>query len=287
MGPMKSDDYDLEAIARQFGTPLFVFSGDAIRERVHEFCAAFGTEWPRFELMPSLKACPILGIRALLSELDCGCDVFGPGEFEGALRANVPPSRISLNGSIKDEAIIRMDLRETLVEEGYDVVGETGRGDEAVQLVRDLSPDLAILDVKMPGMDGLEVAAILTAEKLCGVLMLTAFSQREVVEQARDAGALAFLVKPFQRSDLVPAIEVAFGRFRELRDLTGEIDSLGEQLESRKIIDRAKSILMNQRGLSEQDAYALLRSSAMNQGRKIVDVAQALITASDLLGGGL
>ena len=140
----------------------------------------------------------------------------------------------------EDEAIIRMDLRETLVEEGYDVVGETGRGDEAVQLVRDLSPDLAILDVKMPGMDGLEVAAILTAEKLCGVLMLTAFSQREVVEQARDAGALAFLVKPFQRSDLFPAIEVAIGRFRELRDLTGEIDSLGEQLESRKIIDRAK-----------------------------------------------
>lgn len=107
MGPLKTDDYDLEAIARQFGTPLFVFSGDAIRERVHEFRAAFGTEWPRFELMPSLKACPILGIRALLSELDCGCDVFGPGEFEGALRANVPPSRISLNGSIKDEEIIR------------------------------------------------------------------------------------------------------------------------------------------------------------------------------------
>ncbi|MGB1335499.1 MAG: diaminopimelate decarboxylase family protein [Luminiphilus sp.] len=107
MGPMKSDDYDLEAIARQFGTPLFVFSGDAIRERVREFRAAFGAEWPRFELMPSLKACPILGIRALLSELDCGCDVFGPGEFEGALRANVPPSSISLNGSIKDEAIIR------------------------------------------------------------------------------------------------------------------------------------------------------------------------------------
>ena len=140
----------------------------------------------------------------------------------------------------EDEAIIRMDLRETLVEEGYEVVGETGRGDEAVQLVRDLTPDLALLDVKMPGMDGLEVAAVLTAEKLCGVLMLTAFSQREVVEQARDAGALAFLVKPFQRSDLVPAIEVAIGRFRELRDLTGEIDALGEQLESRKIVDRAK-----------------------------------------------
>ena len=140
----------------------------------------------------------------------------------------------------EDEAIIRMDLRETLEEEGYDVVGETGRGDEAVELVRTLQPDLAVLDVKMPGMDGLEAAGIITDEKLCGVLILTAFSQREVIEQARDAGALAYLVKPFQKSDLVPAIEVAIGRFRELRNLTGEIDALGEQLEARKTIDRAK-----------------------------------------------
>ena len=117
----------------------------------------------------------------------------------------------------EDEAIIRMDLRETLEEEGYEVVGETGRGDEAVELVRALQPDLAILDVKMPGMDGLEAAGIITGEKMCGVLILTAFSQREVIEQARDAGALAYLVKPFQKSDLIPAIEVAIGRFRELR----------------------------------------------------------------------
>ena len=109
----------------------------------------------------------------------------------------------------EDEAIIRMDLRETLEEEGYEVVGETGRGDEVVDLVRNLQPDLAVLDVKMPGADGLSAAATITEEKLCAVLMLTAFSQREVIEQARDAGALAFLVKPFQRSDLVPAIEVA------------------------------------------------------------------------------
>ena len=125
----------------------------------------------------------------------------------------------------EDEAIIRMDLRETLEEEGYEVVGETGRGDQAVDLVRELLPDLAILDVKMPGLDGLEVARIVNAEKLCGVLILTAFSQREIVEDARDAGALAYLVKPFQKSDLVPAIEVAIGRFRELRALTGEIDA--------------------------------------------------------------
>ena len=131
----------------------------------------------------------------------------------------------------EDEAIIRMDLRETLEEEGYEVIGETGRGDQAIELVRGLQPDLAILDIKMPGMDGLEAARIINGEKICGVLMLTAFSQREVVEQARDAGALAFLVKPFQKSDLIPAIEVAMGRFRELRSLTGEIDALGEQLE--------------------------------------------------------
>jgi len=180
----------------------------------------------------------------------------------------------------EDEAIIRMDLRETLVEEGYEVVGETGRGDEAVQLVRDLTPDLAILDVKMPGMDGLEVAAVLTAEKLCGVLMLTAFSQREVVEQARDAGALAFLVKPFQRSDLVPAIEVAIGRFRELRDLTGEIDALGEQLESRKIVDRAKGVLIDRFGLSEGDAFAFIQRPAMTRRTRMRDVADEVLAGT-------
>lgn len=180
----------------------------------------------------------------------------------------------------EDEAIIRMDLRETLVEEGYEVVGETGRGDEVVQLVRDLQPDLAILDVKMPGMDGLEAAGVITAEKICGVLMLTAFSQREVIEQARDAGALAFLVKPFQRSDLVPAIEVAIGRFRELRDLTGEIDSLGEQLESRKLVDRAKGILIDKCGMSEADAFSFIQRSAMSGRTRMRDVAEGVIDGS-------
>jgi AmiR/NasT family two-component response regulator len=180
----------------------------------------------------------------------------------------------------EDEAIIRMDLRETLVEEGYDVVGETGRGDEVVQLVRDLQPDLAILDVKMPGMDGLEAAGVITKEKLCGVLMLTAFSQREVIEQARDAGALAFLVKPFQRSDLVPAIEVAIGRFRELRDLTGEIDSLGEQLEARKLVDRAKGILIDTCGLSESDAFSFIQRTAMSGRSRMRDVAESIIDGS-------
>jgi AmiR/NasT family two-component response regulator len=177
----------------------------------------------------------------------------------------------------EDEAIIRMDLRETLEEEGYEVVGETGNGDEAIELVRDLLPDLAILDVKMPGKDGLEVARLITNEKICGVLILTAFSQREIIEDARDAGALAYLVKPFQRSDLVPAIEVAIGRFRELRSLTGEIDALGEQLEARKLIERAKGLLMDERGMSEQEAFAFIQRRAMSERSKMRAVAERVI----------
>jgi response regulator NasT len=150
----------------------------------------------------------------------------------------------------EDEAIIRLDLKETLEEEGYDVVGETGRGDKAVELVRELRPDIAILDIKMPGMDGIEAARHITKDRICGVLVLTAFSQREVIEEARDAGALAYLVKPFQKTDLIPAIEVAIGRFREMQALNGEVDALEEQLEARKSIDRAKGILRDTHALT-------------------------------------
>jgi two-component system, response regulator PdtaR len=177
----------------------------------------------------------------------------------------------------EDEAIIRMDLRETLEEEGYVVVGETGRGDRAVELVRELQPDLAILDVKMPGIDGLEAAGVITAEKLCGVLILTAFSQREVIEQARDAGALAYLVKPFQKSDLIPAIEVAIGRFRELRNLTGEIDALGEQLEARKLIDRAKGLLIDECDMKESEAFTFIQRTAMSERTRMRDVADRIL----------
>ena len=180
----------------------------------------------------------------------------------------------------EDEAIIRMDLRETLEEEGYEVIGETGRGDQAVELVRGLQPDLAILDIKMPGLDGLEAARIINGEKICGVLMLTAFSQREVVEQARDAGALAFLVKPFQKSDLIPAIEVAMGRFRELRSLTGEIDALGEQLESRKVVDRAKGVLIHDAGMTEGDAFSFIQRTAMSERTRMRDVADRILDGS-------
>jgi AmiR/NasT family two-component response regulator len=180
----------------------------------------------------------------------------------------------------EDEAIIRLDLRETLEEEGYDVVGETGRGDEAVTLVRELRPDLAILDIKMPGMDGLEAARVITAERICGVLMLTAFSQREVIEEARDAGALAYLVKPYQKSDLIPAIEVAIGRFREMQHLTGEVDGLVEQLESRKIIDRAKGLLIDECGMKEGEAFTFIQRTAMSERSRMREVAERVLAGT-------
>ena len=180
----------------------------------------------------------------------------------------------------EDEAIIRLDLRETLEEEGYEVVGECGRGDRAVELVRELRPDLAILDIKMPHMDGLEAARIIGGERICGVLMLTAFSQREVVEDARDAGALAYLVKPYQKSDLIPAIEVAIGRFRELQQLSGEVDSLGEQLEARKSIDRAKGVLIDECGLKESEAFTFIQRTAMSERSRMRDVAERVISGS-------
>ena len=180
----------------------------------------------------------------------------------------------------EDEAIIRLDLRETLEEEGYEVVGETGRGDKAVELTRELRPDLAILDIKMPHMDGLEAARIISGERICGVLMLTAFSQREVVEDARDSGALAYLVKPYQKSDLTPAIEVAIGRFRELQQLSGEVDALGEQLEARKVIDRAKGVLIDQHGMKEHDAFTFIQRTAMSERSRMRDVADRILAGT-------
>jgi response regulator NasT len=178
----------------------------------------------------------------------------------------------------EDEAIIRLDLKETLEEEGYIVVGETGRGDKAVDLVREHKPDLAILDIKMPGMDGLEAARLITKDRICGVLVLTAFSQREIIEEARDAGALAYLVKPFQKSDLIPAIEVAIGRFREMQALNGEVEVLGEQLEARKSIDRAKGILIDHFKMSEADSYGFIQRGAMNHRTTMKAVADMVVS---------
>lgn len=178
----------------------------------------------------------------------------------------------------EDEAIIRLDLRETLEEEGYQVVGEAGRGDQALKLIRELQPDLAILDVKMPGMDGLEVARQVGDERICGVLVLTAFSQREIIEQARDAGALAFLVKPYQKSDLIPAMEMAIARFRELQALSEQNDVLEEKLEARKIIDRAKGRLIDEFAMKEQEAFAFIQQTAMTERSRMRDVAEKILS---------
>jgi two-component system, response regulator PdtaR len=177
----------------------------------------------------------------------------------------------------EDEAIIRLDLKETLEEEGYEVVGQTGRGDEAVKLVADLQPDLAILDVKMPGMDGLEAAGQISAGKQAAVLILTAFSQRDLIEKARDAGALAYLVKPFQKSELIPAVEVALGRFQEMKALQDQNLSLAEQLETRKLVDRAKGTLMDKHALSEADAFRFVQKTAMDTRSTLKSVAQDVI----------
>ena len=177
----------------------------------------------------------------------------------------------------EDEAIIRLDLRETLQEEGYEVVGDVGRGDQAVEMVVSLKPDVAIFDIKMPGMSGLEAAKIVSDKKICPVVMLTAFSQREIIEQARDAGALAYLVKPFQKTDLVPAIELAIARFAELKSLSGEVAALGAQLEIRKLIDRAKGVLIDKHQMSESEAFSFIQSMAMSQRMKMGDIAEQII----------
>jgi two-component system, response regulator PdtaR len=177
----------------------------------------------------------------------------------------------------EDEAIIRLDLKETLEEEGYNVVGETGRGDQALALIRDLRPDLAILDIKMPGADGLSVARAVTEERLCATLMLTAFSQRDLIEQARDAGALAYLVKPFQKMDLIPAIELAIGRFAEVKALAAEVSNLGERLEARKMIDRAKGRLMDDHAMKEHEAFTYIQRQAMSSRTSMRSVAEQVI----------
>ncbi|HEX4531098.1 MAG TPA: response regulator [Acidimicrobiia bacterium] len=187
------------------------------------------------------------------------------------------PSRPTRVVIAEDEAIIRLDLKELLQEEGYDVVGETGRGDEAIELVRDLRPDLVILDIKMPGLDGLSAARHVASERLAAVLMVTAFSQRELVEQARDAGALAYLVKPFQKSDLIPAIEVALGRFAELSALERDVEDLQSRLEARKTIDRAKGRLMDDHSMAEQDAWRFLQQQAMANRVKIDEIARRVV----------
>jgi response regulator NasT len=182
----------------------------------------------------------------------------------------------------EDEAIIRLDLRESLKLEGYEVVGETGRGDEAVELVRSLKPDVAILDIKMPGLTGIEAAKKISDERLAAVLILTAFSQRELIYEASEAGALAYLVKPFQRSELVPAIELASARFTEMNTLKDQVRSLKEGLDSRKLIDRAKGWLMDESEMGENEAYRYLQTQAMEKRTTIRKIAELVIKNSGI-----
>jgi response regulator NasT len=178
----------------------------------------------------------------------------------------------------EDEAIIRLDLKETLEDEGYEVVGDTGRGDHAVQLVGELNPDVVILDVKMPGLDGIEAARRIAASHDTAVVILTAFSQRELIDRAIEAGALAYLVKPFSRSELVPALEIARTRHREMRALTDQARTMAERLEARKLLDRAKGILIDEAGLTERDAFRFIQTTAMSGRQTMADVARAVLS---------
>jgi response regulator NasT len=177
----------------------------------------------------------------------------------------------------EDEALIRLDLKEMLEEEGYTVVGEAGDGRRAVELAREHRPDLVILDVKMPVLDGISAAETIAAESIAPVLMLTAFSQRELVERARDAGAMAYLVKPFGKSDVVPAIEMAVSRFTELKTLEKEVADLTQRLETRKLVDRAKSVLQTQYGLTEPAAFRWIQKTSMDRRMSMQQVAEAVI----------
>jgi AmiR/NasT family two-component response regulator len=177
----------------------------------------------------------------------------------------------------EDEALIRLDLVEMLREEGYEVVGEAGDGEEAVKLASELKPDLVILDVKMPKLDGIEAAAKITGDRIAPVVILTAFSHRDLVERAREAGTMAYLVKPFAKRDLVPAIELAVSRFSELQALEAEVAGLNERLETRKLIDRAKGLLMTHQGLTEPDAFRWIQRTAMDRRTTMKAIAQAVI----------
>jgi two-component system, response regulator PdtaR len=177
----------------------------------------------------------------------------------------------------EDEALIRMDLVEMLAECGYEVVGEAGDGEAAVELARDLRPDLVVLDVKMPVLDGISAAERITGERLAPVLMLTAFSQRELVERARDAGAMAYLVKPFQKADLMPAIEVAIARHEQMAALEAEVADLSNRLETRKLVDRAKSLLIERQGMTEAQAFRWIQKMAMDQRSSMRVVADAVL----------
>jgi two-component system, response regulator PdtaR len=200
--------------------------------------------------------------------------VNGSPGLAGAPAASPGGARVVI---AEDEALIRMDLAEMLAEEGYDVVAQAADGARAVELAEEHRPDLVILDVKMPVLDGISAAERIARARIAPVVILTAFSQRELVERARDAGAMAYLTKPFTRSDLVPAIEIAVSRFSELGALEAEVADLGDQLAARKAVDRAKGTLQKEIGLSEPDAFRWIQKTAMDLRRSMREVAEGVV----------
>jgi response regulator NasT len=181
----------------------------------------------------------------------------------------------------EDEALIRLDLSEMLAEEGFEVVGQAVDGEQAVTMATELRPDLVIMDVKMPVLDGISAAEQIGAERLCPVVMLTAFSQTELVERARDAGVMAYVVKPFTAADVTPAIDIALSRWSELKQLESEVADLGERLETRKAVDRAKGVLMTKLKISEADAFRWIQKTAMDRRMGMKEVADAVVAGMD------
>jgi len=186
----------------------------------------------------------------------------------------------------EDESIVRMDLREMLAKLGYLVVGEVGDGRSAVNLARELRPDIVIMDIKMPDLDGIEAAKILTEERIAPVLLLTAYSQQDLVIRAKESGVVGYIVKPFRESDLAPAIEVALARFKEFHALEREVEDLREALETRKLVDRAKGLLMDTQGLTEAEAFRRIQKMSMDTRRPMKEIAEAIILAHQVKGEG-
>ena len=213
---------------------------------------------------PPHPASPFAGIHATMAHMT------GPPE--------PAPRRVLI---AEDEALIRLDLAEMLRDEGYDVVGEAGDGQEAVDLAEQLRPDLVIMDVKMPRRDGIDAAAEIADKRIAPILVLTAFSQRDLVEKARDAGAMAYLVKPFSITDLMPAIEVAVSRFEEMLGLEREVANLGERLETRKLVERAKGVLQVKQGMTEPEAFSWIQRAAMDRRTTMKRVAEVVLETLD------
>lgn len=181
-----------------------------------------------------------------------------------------------------DESLILMDLREMLTNLGYLVVGEANDGRSAVNMARELGPDLVVMDIKMPDLDGIEAARVLTEEKIAPVLLLTAYSQQDLIERAREAGVVGYLVKPFRESNLAPAIEITLARFEEFQTLQKEVEDLQEALETRKVVDRAKGILMDTQGLTEHEAFRRIQKMSMNTRRPMKEIAEAILLAHEV-----